>query len=97
PIAYVPSAREFIFATLTDSFQNVDPILAADRAAADGRTAYDDEYFAQFFQRTRPILEKRLSGAVSGVASLIVSAWTDAGKPALSIDAPSRPPRPIRR
>lgn len=97
PVSYIPSAREFIFSTLRDSYQNVQPILEADRAAAAGRTLYDDEYFAQLFKSTRPILEKRVSGAISGVASLITSAWTDAGKPALPVDAPPRPPRPIRR
>jgi hypothetical protein len=94
---YVPDAREFIFATLTDSYRSVQPILDADRAAAEGRTVYDDEYFAQFFKGTRPILEKRVSGAISGVASLIMSAWIDAGKPALPPEAPPRPPKPIRR
>jgi hypothetical protein len=93
----IPNAREFVFATLTDSFQAVDAILAADRAAAQGRTAYDDQYFAQLFEKTRPILERRLTGAMSGVASLIMSAWVDAGKPPLPAEAPSRPPRPIRR
>jgi len=28
---------------------------------------------------------------------MITQAWTDAGKPALPVDAPPRPPRPIRR
>lgn len=97
PVAYIPNAREFIFTTLTASYENVQPILDADRAAAEGRTLYDDEYFAQFFRSARPILEKRVSGAISGVASLITSAWMDAGKPALPADAPPRPPRPIRR
>jgi hypothetical protein len=97
PAAYVPNAREFIFSTLSDSYQNVQPILDADRAAAEGRTLYDDEYFAQLFKGTRPILEKRVSGAISGVASLITSAWIDAGKPTLPVDAPPRPPRPISR
>lgn len=97
PVARIPSAREFVFATLTDSFQSVDAILAADRAAVQGRTAYDDEYFARLFERTRPLLEKRIGGAVSGVASMITSAWIDAGKPPLPVDAPPRPPRPVRR
>ena len=97
PAAYIPNARDFSFATLTSSYQSVDAILAADRAAAGGRTEYDAAYFAQLFQQTRPILEKQVSGAISGVASLIVSAWTDAGKPALPPDAPPARPRPIRR
>lgn len=96
-VTTIAAPREFVFATLSDSFQLVEPILAADREAVKGRTAYDDEYFAQMFEKTGPIMEKRISGAVTAVASLITSAWTEAGKPSLPPEAPPRPPRPIRR
>src|SRR4051794_31991927 len=81
PIAPIPNAREFIFATLTDSYASVAPILAADVEAVKGRDFYDDGYFAAMYEKTGPIMEKRISGAISGVASLITQAWTDAGKP----------------
>ena len=74
-----------------------DAILAADRQAAHGKTEYDDEYFARFFEKVQPILEKRISSAITGVASVINAAWIQAGKPAVSVDAPPRPPRPIRQ
>lgn len=97
PVTTVTNARDFAFATLTDSFKDVGPILEADKAAAAGRDAYDDAYFEAFFDRTRPMLQERLSNAVSAVASLITSAWIDAGRPAMPPDEPARPPRPIRR
>lgn len=97
PLTSVPDARAFVFGTLTDSFTFVEPILAADRDAVRGRTEYDDAYFAQMFEKTSPIMEKRMSGAMTAIASLIASAWTEAGKPSLPPDAPPRPPRPIRR
>jgi hypothetical protein len=97
PLAPIPNAREFVFATLTDSFTFVDAILAADREATQGRESYDDAYFAKLYEKTGPIMEKRITGAISGVASIIAQAWVDAGKPALPADAPARPPRPIRR
>jgi hypothetical protein len=75
----------------------VAPILTADLEAIKGREAYDDAYFDEMWKRTGPIMEKRLSGAVTGVASLIMSAWIDAGRPPLPVDPPPRPPRPIRR
>lgn len=93
----IPDAREFVFATLTDSFTFVDPILAADRQAIEGRTLYDDGYFAVMYEKTGPIMEKRIAGAITGVASLITQAWVDAGRPALPAEAPPRTPRPIRR
>ena len=97
PAAAVPNVRDFMFATLTDSFQHVDAILAADREAVKGRTLYDDGYFAHLFEKTGPIMEKRISGAITGVASLITSAWIEAGRPALPAENPPRTPRPIRR
>jgi Zinc dependent phospholipase C len=97
PLTPVPNAREYVFATLTESFTFVDPILAADREATQGREFYDDAYFAKMYEKTGPIMEKRIAGAISGVASLITQAWIDAGKPALPVEAPPRQPRPIRR
>ena len=52
---------------------------------------------ARKHEKTGPIMEKRISGAITGVASLITQAWTDAGKPALPVEPPPRPPRPIKR
>ncbi|HEX6464565.1 MAG TPA: zinc dependent phospholipase C family protein, partial [Vicinamibacterales bacterium] len=40
PPQTIPSAREFAFSTLTDSFKEVDPILSTDREATQGRTVY---------------------------------------------------------
>ena len=97
PLQSIPNAREFVFATLTDSFRNVDAVLAADKAAVQGRTAYDEGYFDAMAAKAGPILERRINGAVNGVASLIAQAWIDAGKPAIPPDAPPRLPRPIRK
>jgi hypothetical protein len=96
PIQPIASAREFTFATLTDSFTWVEPILAADRAAVQGKEEYDDAYFDVMLEKTRPILEKRLSQAITGVASVITAAWIEAGKPALPLEAP-RTTRKVQR
>jgi len=93
----IPNAKEFVFTTLSDSFQLVEPILAADREAVKGRQAYDDGYFAVMHQKTGPIIEKRMSDAMTAVASLITSAWIEAGKPSLPVEPPPRASRPIRR
>ena len=98
PKGLVPVAnpREFIFDTLTASFPFVQPVLDADTAAVAGRDVYDDGYFALFVAKTQPILETRLSDAITGVASMITSAWIEAGRPALPLDAVS-PPRKVRK
>jgi hypothetical protein len=97
PLVPVSSVREFVFASLADSYQLTGPILAADRAALAGRGVYDDHYFEAFFAKTQPMLERRLGQAIAGVASTITAAWTEAGKPAVPPDAPPRPPRNVRR
>jgi hypothetical protein len=96
PVAPVASARELVFASLTESFSFVQPILDADRAAAAGRDLYDDTYFTLFFQKTRPILEQELAGAIRDVASVITAAWVEAGRPTVPLEV-RRVPRKIRR
>ena len=97
PVGQIPNVRDYMFTTLTDSFAQVAGVLAADLEAVKGRTHYDDGYFAVMFEKAGPILEKRMSAAIAGVAALITSAWIEAGRPALPVEAPPRPPRPIRR
>ena len=96
PVSRVDNVRDFTFAALADSFSQVDALLAADRAAAAGRTAYDDEYFEKFFERAQPMMERGISGAITAAASLISSAWIQAGRPALPAVPSRRPARPIR-
>jgi hypothetical protein len=95
PPTRIVNERDFIFDTLLESSQLADDVLAADLRAIGIRDAYDDEYFATFFALTRPILEKRLNDAITAVASVITSAWEQAGKPILS--ATPKPRAPQRR
>jgi Zinc dependent phospholipase C len=88
----VPQVREFIFETLLDSYSAVDAVLAADKKAIGDRTVYDGRYYDAFFADVKPILEKRLSDAIAAVASIIVTEWEAAGRPALPAVAPTRPP-----
>jgi alkylated DNA nucleotide flippase Atl1 len=98
PIAIRPIAnmRDFIFDRLVEDEAMLTTVLDADRAATKGREFYDDAYYAAFFRDTHAILERRLSEASSAVASAIVSAWIEAGKPAMPTGQPSGPVR-IRR
>lgn len=90
------TVRDFMFETLVASFPFVQPVLDADRTAVAGREVYDDDYFASFFEKVEPILERRLSGAITHVASVITDAWIDAGRPAVPVEV-QRTPRPVRR
>ncbi|HXG53950.1 MAG TPA: hypothetical protein VNJ03_01105 [Vicinamibacterales bacterium] len=97
PVSPVASPRELIFASLTSGFPYVQQILDADKAATAGRDVFDDGYFVMMFDRTRPILEARLAESITDVASVITSAWIEAGRPPVPVRAPARAPRPVRR
>ncbi len=94
--APVTNAREFIFDTLLASFPLAQTLLDADKTAAAGREFYDDAYFTSFFRTAKPILERRLSDSITGVAAIITAAWVEAGRPALPLDVRSSP-RKVRR
>lgn len=86
----IPDIKTFVFDTLVESASLTPAILDADRKAAGGKTDYTDAYYAAMYRDNKAVLERRLSGAANGVASVIVAAWTEAGKPDLS-------PRPVIR
>lgn len=96
PLLPIANPRDFVFESLTASFQLVQPVLDADKAAIAGRESYDDQYFRQFFAKVQPILERRLSDSITDVASMITAAWQAAGRPALPLEQ-KRPPRKVRR
>ena len=96
PIKNIPNVRDFIFDTLLESYTFVDAILAADKKALGDRTVYDGGYYDVFLAEVKPILEKRLSDAITAVASIIVTEWETAGRPALPAVAPPRPPATLR-
>ena len=92
----VSNVKDFVFDRIIESEALVERVLAADKAATTGREFYDDAYYAEFLKGSREILERRLSESASGVASVIVAAWTEAGKPAMPPKTPAEPVR-IRR
>jgi hypothetical protein len=96
PAQRVSNVRDFVFDALTTSFTHVKTVLDADKAAAAGRDVYDDGYYAMMFEKLAPVLENRLNESITAVASVIVSAWEDAGRLPLPADE-TRVPRKIRR
>jgi hypothetical protein len=90
------SPRDFAFDELLASYQKVDAVLKADKDAIGAKDTYDDGYFEAFFTKIKPILEERLSVAITATASVIVSAWEQAGRPNLTPTA-KREPRKVQR
>ena len=60
-----------------------------------GKDTYDDEYFERFFLKVQPILERRLSEAITATASMIIGAWDQAGRPTVRL-RDARPPQKVR-
>ena len=87
PVA-IKNARDFAFDTLLGSYQLVEPLLEADKAAIADKDTYDDDYFEKFFARVKPMLEKRIADSITATASVILGAWEAAGKPALKTEMP---------
>ena len=85
PPLKIASARDTAFSALLASYQLVDTVLQADKAASVGKDTYDDQYFEKFFASMKPVLEKQLSAAISANAGLIIAAWEQAGRPPLRL------------
>lgn len=61
----------------------VETILLADRNARAGLGAYTDEYYDRFYNQAAAILIRELSDAATDVGSYWLTAWVNAGKPAI--------------
>jgi hypothetical protein len=90
------SPRDFAFDELLASYRQVDALLKADMEAIGDKDTYDDAYFEAFFTKVKPLLEERLSAAITATASVIVSAWEQAGRPSLTLSAKREPRKRIR-
>jgi hypothetical protein len=93
PVRAITSPRDLAFDVLIESYQRVEPLLAADRKAAAGRDTYDAAYFDALFAGVRSLAERCLAEAITDTASLITSAWEQAGRPALRTEMPRQPQR----
>jgi hypothetical protein len=101
-LTYAPAAprpiletRDATFEALASGAMLVEGLLAADRRAAEGRTEYDNGYYEAFLTAAQPVLERRMSDAITAVAGIILGAWEQAGKPDLTTPRP-RPAQKIR-
>jgi hypothetical protein len=96
PVTAIADVRTFMWKVLEESFPHAETILASDKRAIAGREFYDDGYFGTLDADTRPIVEARLSAAISAVAGVIVGAWESGGKPVLPLE-PKREPRRVTK
>jgi hypothetical protein len=95
PVKPIKDPRETMFTVLLASNRLVDGVLDADRKAVAGREFYDDIYFDRFAAAQLPVLQQRINDSITAVASMIVGAWENAGRPAIPADR-ARTPRAVR-
>ncbi len=94
----VKDPREFMFDVLLASNRLADAVLEADLKAVQGREFYDDVYFELLARDQLSVMQTRLNDAMTAVASIIVGAWEQAGRPAVPVERvrtvqPVKPPR----
>ena len=92
----ITNPRDESFRVLIDSYQLVDGILQADKKAVAGKDTYDDDYYEKLFAAVKPVIDRRISEAISATASLIVGAWEAAGRPTVKLED-SRPVEKVTR
>src|SRR5262249_36566434 len=93
PVVPIRNPDQVAWDVLLVSYTLVDGLLQADKQAVEGREFYDDAYFDALFDKTKPMLERRLSEAIAATAGAITGAWIDAGRPAV----PVKSARPLRK
>ena len=92
---YWPDAVAAAFINITNSWHGVETILAGDDAgvAATGGV-YNSTYYATLWSWTDDLTQARLDTATVLTASLVLSAWQDAGRPVVPNSSADVPPLP---
>ena len=84
-INYVKKPLDYIFKYISDSNSLGEAIMAADRfASKKAGSTKSDKYLRLLWFKTKYITEIQFDEAYNSLASLIYTAWVNAGKPAIS-------------
>jgi hypothetical protein len=81
--SFISDPTDHAFDACLSAHSQVESILLADRAAKQGSASYTDEYYDRFYNLTAGSLIKQLSDASTDVGSYWLTAWVNAGRPAL--------------
>jgi hypothetical protein len=80
---FIGDPTDYAFDNCLEAHSMVESLLLADRRAKKGLTSYTDEYYDRFYNLTAASLIRQLSDASTDVGSYWLTAWVNAGKPAL--------------
>ena len=81
--SFIADPTDHAFEACLSAHATLETILLADRNARLSAKAYNDEYFDHFYNLTAATLIRQLSEASTDVGSYWLTAWTNAGKPAV--------------
>ncbi len=81
--ALVSDPTDHAFDACLSAHRWLESILLADRNALRGENSYTDEYYDRFYNEAGAILIRQLSDAATDVGSFWLTAWNNAGRPAL--------------
>ena len=81
--AFISDPTDHAFEACLSSHSWLENILLSDRNAHLEVKSYSDEYFDRFYNAVAGTLIRQLSDAASDVGSYWLTAWTNAGRPAL--------------
>jgi hypothetical protein len=84
-IKFIEEPRNYIFNYISNSFSLSEVIFAADKFASNRTGSTEtDEYYRLLWLRTKYVCELQFKAAANSLASLIFTAWVDAGEPSIS-------------
>lgn len=81
--AFISDPTDYAFESCLRSHSWLENILVADRSALRGENSYNDEYYDRFYNQAAAMLIRQLSDAATDVGSYWLTAWNNAGRPAL--------------
>jgi len=80
---FIEDPTDRAFEACLSSHSWLETILLADRNARRGENSFTDEYYDRFYNQAAAILIRQLSDAATDVGSFWLTAWINAGRPAL--------------
>lgn len=81
--SFISDPTDHAFDACLSAHRWLESVLLADRNALRGENSYTDEYYDRFYNEAGAILIRQLSDAATDIGSFWVTAWTNAGRPAL--------------
>lgn len=81
--SFINDPTDYAFEICLQAHSSVESVLLADRRARQGLSTYTDEYYDRFYNLTAASLIRQLSDASTDVGSYWLTAWINAGRPAI--------------